>query len=140
MAELKPAPAGYPIKLVRDRTPEIVNSSGEPGRLWYEKRGRIVGPPVSPAGSQMVEERIRLLRLKLAEELGEYLVDGGIEELADVQAVVDALAEAHGEPPVEFRARVNHDPRGGFFDGVVMVGRHDEFDGGAVHEGDPDIR
>lgn len=35
MPELEPAPEGYPIKLVRDRTAQIVNPSGKPGDLWY---------------------------------------------------------------------------------------------------------
>lgn len=57
---LHPAPAGYPIKLVRDLTPEILNSTGDPGDLWY-------GP--IPEGT----EPKRWLKLKLVEEAGEYL-------------------------------------------------------------------
>lgn len=112
---LRPAPSGYPIKLVRDLTPEILNGTGEPGDLWYES---------APA-----EALPRLLLLKLTEEIGEYLVDGGVEELADVLAVIEALAvHAHGVTfdALLVRARANH--RGGFQRGVLMFGRHPEFD------------
>jgi predicted house-cleaning noncanonical NTP pyrophosphatase (MazG superfamily) len=108
-----PAPAGYPIKLVRDRTPAILNASGKPGDLWY-------GPATG--------DRVRWLRLKLAEELGEYLVDGGVDELADVLAVVEALAEQHGHSLDNLIALAALHDRGGFLDGVMMYGRHDEFD------------
>jgi predicted house-cleaning noncanonical NTP pyrophosphatase (MazG superfamily) len=111
--DLKPAPTGYPIKLVRDGTPEVLNGSGEPGELFY-------GP--------LRGDRMRWLRLKLAEEAGEYLVDGGIEELADVLAVVTALSEAHGVRFSELLARAAQHPRGGFADAVMMYGRHPEFD------------
>lgn len=109
---LAPAPSGYPIKLVRDNTPEIVNSTGEPGDLWYEEAG--------------YDER--LLRLKLAEEVGEFLVDGGIGELVDVLAVIEALATEHGTDLDALCRIVADDPRGGFNAGVVMYGRHDEYD------------
>lgn len=111
---LQPAPDGYPIKLVRDRTAAIVNPSGEPGSLWY--------------GGAQKSDYVRLLRLKLAEEVGEFLVDGSVAELQDVQAVIDALVRAQGMTADEFRARVDADPRGGFFDGIIMLGRHGEYD------------
>lgn len=114
---LTPAPKGYPIKLVRDRTAEIVNASGEPGDLWYEK--------LEVADS---ETRIRLLRLKLAEEVGEFLIDGGIDELSDVLAVVEALAVGYGLSLDDLAAKVRDDPRGGFLEAVVMYGRHPEYD------------
>lgn len=111
MGELTPAPRGYPIKLVRDRTAEIINSTGVPGDLFY-----------GPADLVTVE---RFLRLKLAEEVGEYLVDGGTSELADIFAVVAALGVLAG---VDLAAMAAADVRGGFFDGVMMYGRHEEFD------------
>lgn len=115
MSPLTPAPAGYPIKLVRDLTPSILNSTGDPGDLWY-------GP--IPEGT----DPMRWLRLKLVEEAGEYLVDGTIDELADLVAVVDALARLHGSSLDEVLDRaVNHD-RGGFHAQVMMYGRHPEFD------------
>jgi predicted house-cleaning noncanonical NTP pyrophosphatase (MazG superfamily) len=116
---LTPAPDGYPIKLVRDNTPDLINQSGEPGELWYE---------ISTNVGE--EELMRLLKLKLAEEVGEYLVDGGRNELADVLAVVDGLSRLHGTGLSDILEIVHSDPRGMFPDGVVMFGRHPEFDGG----------
>lgn len=120
MADLNPAPRGYPIKLVRDNTPDIVNPSEEPGSLWYSTM--FVGVP---------EELTRLLKLKLSEEVGEFLVDGGVDELRDVQAVIDGLVANLGLDREEFRTAVDTDPRGGFLKAVVMLGHHDEFDGEA---------
>lgn len=112
--KLTPAPEGYPIKLVRDQTPEILNGTGEPGDLWYGE---------CPPG-----QRLRWLRLKLAEEVGEYLVDRGADELADVVAVVAALAEQHHLTLEQLLELAASDERGGFHDGVMMFGRHAEFD------------
>ncbi len=114
MASLRPAPDGYPIKLVRDRTRDILNASGEPGDLFY-----------GPARGDL----IRWLRLKLAEEVGEFLVDGGYDELRDVLAVVEGLAVAVGSSLNELVAALRDDPRGGFVYGVMMYGHHREFDG-----------
>lgn len=111
---LTPAPKGYPIKLVRDNTPQILNESGKPGDLWY---GEANG------------DRARWLRLKLAEEVGEYLVDGGWGELRDVLAVIEGLAHAHGATLADLLKALADDPRGGFKDGVMMYGYHQEFDG-----------
>lgn len=112
--DLRPAPTGYPIKLVRDGTPAVLNGSGEPGELWY--------------GSVEEEDRMRWLRLKLAEELGEYLVDGGLDELADALAVIAALAVEHGTTLSSLVEGAETHPRGGFSAGVMMLGRHPEFD------------
>lgn len=111
---LTPAPTGYPIKLVRDNTPQILNGTGKPGDLYY-------GPATG--------DRERWLRLKLAEEVGEYLVDGGWGELRDVLAVIAALASEHGADFAGLVAALEQDPRGGFLDGVMMYGYHQEFDG-----------
>jgi predicted house-cleaning noncanonical NTP pyrophosphatase (MazG superfamily) len=114
---LTPAPSGYAIKLVRDNTAAIINASGEPGDLWYARF------PGSHA------DYLRLLKLKLAEEVGEYLIDGGDAELMDVLAVIEALAYAeHGGALEHLIAAMRRDPRGGFVKGIVMYGRHEEFD------------
>jgi len=113
MPDLIPAPNGYPIKLVRDGTASVINGSGEAGELFY-------GPAKG--------DTMRWLRLKLAEEVGEYLVDGGFDELADVQAVLEALSVAHGRSVEELRTAVESHPRGGFSEAVMMYGRHAEFD------------
>ena len=115
MSELTPAPCGYPIKLVRDRTPEIINSTGDPGALFYDH--------IKPA------ERARWLRRKLIEESAEYMESGEIAELADVLAVVEGLAATHDLTLADLIAHKNDDPRGGFLTGVMMRGHHPEFDG-----------
>jgi len=109
--DLPPAPDGYPIKLVRDGTQAKLNPTGEPGDLWY-----------GPCPPERVD---RFLRLKLAEEVGEFLVDGSANELADVLAVIYAISERHGWNVTDLAA--NH-PRGGFYNHVMMFGRHDEYD------------
>lgn len=114
MSELRPAPRGYPIKLVRDKTPEIINSTGVPGALWY---------------APLEEGQVEWLLKKLTEELGEYLIDGGWDELRDLLAVVDALAQqAHASTLPDLIEAMRADPRGGFERGVMMYGRHPEFD------------
>lgn len=119
---MTPAPTGYPIKLVRDNTAQILNASGEPGDLWY-------GPAPDDCS--------RWLRLKLAEEVGEYLVDGGVGELRDVLAVIEGLCQqVHGIALENLLDFLRADPRGGFRDGVMMYGHHAEFDGQPKASGD----
>ena len=67
-------------KLVRDRIPEIIESSGK----TYSTE--ILSP----------EEYIRMLDAKLDEELAEYHKDQTIEELADLLEVIHAAAIARG--------------------------------------------
>lgn len=112
MTELKPRPDGYPIKLVRDGTPGIINSTGEPGDLFYE----------------ILEDRkeyMEALYRKLGEEVTEFLLTKGAEELVDVYEVVRTIGNAYG---VELEWAADQDPRGGFKFGVMMYGRHPEFD------------
>lgn len=116
MNELTPAPKGYAIKLVRDRTAEIVNPSGFPGDLWYA--------PL-PAGTDLGP----WLRGKLDEEVREYQQDRDLRELSQVLSVVEALAEYHGSSLEELAERMRSDERGGFRRGVIMYGYHPEFDG-----------
>lgn len=112
---LTPAPDGYPIKLVRDRTAEVINSSKVPGDLFYAR----------------LDEDADLgewLRKKLGEEVLEYVVAPGVDELADVLAVVEALAATHGHSLDALVQIERGDPRGGFLNGVMMYGHHPEFD------------
>lgn len=60
MSELTPAPNGYPIKLVRDRTTHLI---GDEGRLFYDHI-----PP---------DERGPWLRKKLVEEVATDVEDDG---------------------------------------------------------------
>lgn len=112
---LKPRPEGYPIKLVRDNTAALINSTGEPGDLWY--------------GETPEEDRLVWLKKKLVEEVAEYVVDGGAHELSDIYGVVMALGE---HEDADLPALLATDARGGFADAVMMYGRHEEFDVGPV--------
>lgn len=119
-----PAPDGYPIKLVRDGTPAVINDTGKPGELFY-------GPLVKDA------DRLDWLRRKLGEEVTEYLLGGEYLELMDVLAVVQALCAAHGRSWTYSVINAENHPRGGFREGVMMYGRHPEFDGGSDHTNPP---
>lgn len=67
-------------KLVRDRIPEIIESSGN----------TCVTEILSD------EDYLKMLDAKLDEELAEYHVDQNIEELADLMEVIRACAVARG--------------------------------------------
>lgn len=67
-------------KLVRDRIPEIIESSGKTCST------EILSP----------EEYLRMLDAKLDEELAEYHKGQNIEELADLLEVIHAAAIARG--------------------------------------------
>ncbi len=94
------------VKLVRDRIGEFVGDS----TVTYE-------PITDP------EEGIAALRLKLVEEAVEYLRDPCIGELADVLAVVHALALLDvgcGWMAVEEEADAKAAERGGFLNLMGM--------------------
>ena len=67
-------------KLVRDRIPEIIESSGR----------------ICVMESLSDEDYLRMLDAKLDEELAEYHADQNIEELADLVEVIRACAVARG--------------------------------------------
>ena len=67
-------------KLVRDRIPEIIESSGN----------NCVTEILSD------EDYLKMLDAKLDEELAEYHADQNIEELADLMEVIHAAAIARG--------------------------------------------
>jgi len=69
-------------KLVRDRIPEIIESSGK----------RAVTRVAEGA------EYLHYLRRKLSEEVDEYMASGDAEELADILEVVSALGRQAGVP------------------------------------------
>lgn len=100
---------GYPIKLVRDRVSEIDTSEG------------IAYRPVKDRA-----EHIRLLHQKLLEEVGEYLAEPSMAELADIYEVLIALAivelrEILVDRRIQQAKSRKFAERGGFDDGVVMV-------------------
>lgn len=68
------------IKLVRDRIPEIIESSGKTCTV------EILSD----------EDYLRMVDAKLDEELAEYHKDQNIEELADLLEVIYAAAKARG--------------------------------------------
>ena len=87
-------------KLVRDRIPEIIESSG--------KRAVI--------HRLTTEAYLTALDAKLDEELAEYQADKSMEELADLLEVMMAVAAARGHDFSEIEAirREKADKRGGF--------------------------
>lgn len=98
---------GYPIKLVRDRVADIDTSEG----ITYR--------PVRDR-----DEHLELLKIKLGEEVAEYLVSGRLSELADVLEAVRCLGNVghdHTMTQLERLALGKHDERGGFDRGTVMV-------------------
>lgn len=118
MTALTPAPSGYPIKLIRDNTTDVI---GDKGILFYDH--------IPEA------ERPMWLKRKLIEEAVEYLESGEIGELADVLAVVEGLAVTHdGITLDELIAVMHSDPRGGFLTGRMMRGYHPKFDGDGAEE------
>lgn len=93
-------------KLVRDKIPEVIKKSGKECEF-------IVAPK---------EERYELLERKLKEEVGEFLEDRNLEELADVMEVLFGLADNLGyseEDLLRLREKKKEE-RGGFKDGVVL--------------------
>ncbi len=93
-------------KLVRDRIPEIIKSSG-----------KTVITNILPE-----DKYLEALDRKLNEECAEYQDSKDIEELADILEVVLAIAEARG-CPLEKPERVRKekaDKRGGFKDRIYL--------------------
>ena len=94
-------------KLIRDRIPEIIESSGK--KAIVEKVD----------GDQLLE----LLNKKLYEELDEYNESGEIEELADLVEVVQAILEYKGITMDDFNeVKENKNiERGRFKKGLLLV-------------------
>jgi predicted house-cleaning noncanonical NTP pyrophosphatase (MazG superfamily) len=100
------------MKLVRDRIPDFMRASGQPGTFHL----------ATPA------ERCELLRAKLVEEVNEFLEatpGWAAEELVDILEVVAALADALGinQTDLEVRRHEKAAERGAFTYGVVW---HDQ--------------
>jgi predicted house-cleaning noncanonical NTP pyrophosphatase (MazG superfamily) len=103
-------------KLVRDRIPEIIKSSGKSCKI------RILHE----------DEYVRKLRKKAFEELEEYMSakddETAIEELADVLEIIHALAEYHGAPieKVEKVRTQKAEKRRGFKEKIFLLEVEDE--------------
>ena len=93
-------------KLVRDKIPEIIRENGENATI------RILDN----------QEYERELNRKLQEEVNEYLADGNIEELADVEEVLRALISLKGVSYEEFNnlREAKCEKRGAFEDRVFL--------------------
>lgn len=94
-------------KLVRDRIPEIIKSSGK--------------TCVTTILSE--EDYLRMIDAKLDEELAEYHKDQNIEELADLMEVIYAAAIARGctlEQLEQVRAE-KAAKRGGFNQKILLI-------------------
>lgn len=94
-------------KLVRDRIPEIIESTGK----------RCTTEILS------AEDYLRMIDAKLDEELAEYHKDQNIEELADMLEVIRAAAIARGYT-LEDLERVRAEKaakRGGFEKKILLV-------------------
>ena len=99
-------------KLVRDRIPEIIHSSGKTCSI------EILSD----------EEYLKLVDAKLDEELVEYHKDQNIEELADLLEVIHAAALAHGymlEELEQVRAEMAT-KRGGFEKRIMLKEVHED--------------
>ena len=93
-------------KLVRDRIPNIIRQAGK----------TCVTYAADP------DEYLRLVDLKLREELDEYLASGSMEEMADLLEVIHAAAAARGssmEEVEQIRQR-KKEARGGFEKRIVL--------------------
>ena len=94
-------------KLVRDRIPEIIEESGKTCKT------KILSD----------EEYLRMIDVKLDEELAEYHKDQNIEELADLMEIIYAAAAARGYT-VEQLEQVRTEKaekRGGFQKKILLV-------------------
>lgn len=93
-------------KLVRDKIPEIISSTGKPFDIHYAKK----------------EELLPLLETKLNEEVSEYLEAKNLEELADVMEVLIGLANTLGYSEKDLINKRNEkkEERGGFEKGIVL--------------------
>ena len=96
-------------KLVRDKIPEIIESSGE------KPLCRILDD----------EEYLLCLEAKLDEEVKEYHESKSIEELADILEVVYALAEAEGHTKDELMSayRKKNEKRGDFSRKIFLISK-----------------
>jgi predicted house-cleaning noncanonical NTP pyrophosphatase (MazG superfamily) len=97
----------YLIKLVRDRIAGVPNVIGSELRTWQVGR----------------TTHAKLLKAKLLEEVGEYLLSPSVAELADIYEVLVGLAVIEqGTNIAEVRkvARCKAEERGGFTDATVL--------------------
>lgn len=93
-------------KLVRDKIPEMLDEKG----IAYEKR--------IASDEEFQNELIK----KLKEESEEFVIDGSVEELADVIEVVKALEKLPRYKDVELVRNEKLERRGGFEQRIILRG------------------
>ncbi|GIM32442.1 nucleoside triphosphate pyrophosphohydrolase [Paraclostridium bifermentans] len=93
-------------KLVRDRIPEIIESSGNKCEI------------------EVVSDEVALeyLYKKLNEEVSELLEDKNLDEIADVMEVLFAIGSKYGysEEDILNRRNEKRDSRGGFESNLIL--------------------
>ena len=93
-------------KLVRDRIPEIIQSAGKSCTTEVLSD----------------EDYLRMIDVKLDEELAEYHESGSIEELADLLEVIYAAACARGSSPADLeQVRVRKAEKRGSFSIKILL-------------------
>jgi len=94
-------------KLVRDNIPEIMLENG--------------AKPVTRVLDE--QEYLQELNKKLLEEVNEYLQDGNVEELADVQEVMNAILSVKGVSQDSFEETRNQKvkKRGAFNKRIYLI-------------------
>lgn len=93
-------------KLIRDKIPGIIKARGE--------------TPVTHIANQ--EEYSKMLRLKLREEVAEFIADEKPEELADILEVIYQIGEEKGVTPKQLEdIRVKKvEDKGAFKEKIVL--------------------
>ena len=95
-----------PNKLVRDKIPEIIKSDGK--------------NPITHIASE--EEYWDRLKLKLNEEVSEFLEDNTQEELADILEVIYALCEHKNwsQQEIETIRKIKSEEKGSFEKRIIL--------------------
>lgn len=94
-------------KLVRDRIPEIIESTGKSCKTQILSR----------------EQYLQMLDEKLTEELAEYQESKTLEELADLYEVMRSVVQARGwnMEALEAVRREKYEKRGGFHRRILLL-------------------
>ena len=93
-------------KLVRDKIPEIIFNTGSRPKVYIANE----------------IEYSQHLKKKLQEEVGEFLEDPCVQELADIQEVILSIATVNGWDELLERERVAKNiNRGGFAKRFILV-------------------
>jgi predicted house-cleaning noncanonical NTP pyrophosphatase (MazG superfamily) len=93
-------------KLVRDKIPQILDKKG----ILYKKRK-----------ANDKEYKLELIK-KLKEEVEEFIVQGSVEEFADVLEVVDNIKKLKEYVNVVELQNVKRIERGGFDERIILRG------------------